>query len=283
MDLLEISEKGYRFFGNPYQVPVSSYDELYDLIQKNNCNSDCYISIFEVVGGSVNILYYAIDLDSDDPNIVKKDSEKIVEFMFEEDINFLMSDSGRRGNHFWVPLNKGSVNKSNFESMTKILIRNLDLKTLDTHVSTNPKSLLRIPGTMNMKSGKMCEVIMEYEDGDNLNFENYIEFDEKINEEYNDTYVYIHDFPCLDVAISAKNPAHWERTSWAIKEFVKGSSITDIIEIIEKKNWLDWNQCMTINHLRKIQDKKLNLTSCQTLYNRGICLREACPYFSGWC
>ena len=275
MTLTRIPQGTYRMFGNPRQVPVYNMNELSDLIEFNNGINNCYLSVCFFKEGSIHPLFYPIDLDGSD---AKDDAKKILKFLRKIEMNYYFIFSGSKGYHFQIPLS-GKHSKMDFMNMSQYLRKELKLKSLDTRVSTDIRTLLRIPYTINMKSGKLCYIIEEVNDGIELIIP-YItgkweDEDMDFSFETNIGSDLINSFPCLERYISIQEPPNVIRFGYVVMLGKMGYNPEQIFNILEAYNWKDWNPSYTRYQIQHALSKNYNLT-CSMFTD--YCLGVDCKY-----
>lgn len=89
--------------------------------------------------------------------------------------------------------------------------------------------------------------------------------------------------PCVLQAVLVDNPTHFARTQFVTELCWLWFSEKDIVDIIEKLHWDDYDRRITSYHVRKIcekvRDRILYPASCRLLQNRLMCLGKSCPYY----
>ena len=284
MKLTHIPFGSYRMFGNPIQMRVYTQEQLAERIDENNGVRDCYLSISCYdSNGHPHPLFFPIDLDGSG---AKEDAKKILTYLQDYDLNYYFIFSGAKGYHFQIPV-IGTPTKFDFMNFANLIRKELRLKTMDMRVSQDLKRLMRIPNTMNMKSGKLCEIIDIYDSGIHLFLPYFsqwnsreelqnikLEFDTPVRSDL------LHPFPCLEKLIHLKEPPHIIRVAFVIYRSKQGRRPDEIFQELESMNWRDWNPRLTQYQIRHILRKNYGL-SCGML--KEYCLKEECPYHvSNW-
>ena len=276
MTLTRIPEGTYRMFGNPYQIPVYSMNELSDLIELNNGVNDCFLSISIFKDEQIIPLFFPIDLDG---SKAETDAKKILKFLEDYDLNYYFISSGYKGYHFQVPLS-GRHSKIDFMNFAQYLRKTLKLKSIDMRVSQDPRRLMRIPGTMNMKNNSICHIIEIFKDGVDLivpyitnkfESENDIDFSFDVSNS-NDL---LHPYPCIEKLIKLHEPPHIIRLGYVVMMKNQGYSPEQIFNILETLDWNDWNPNYTWYQIRHILSKGYGI-NCSIL--KDYCLGEECKY-----
>jgi hypothetical protein len=171
LDFLDVP----RSFGNPKQwidpkgnPVVHSRSKLVDLINTNNGVSDVFVSHnrflsflnrkpFQI---GVNKLFFDFDSKLQFPSDALEEVRKVIDYLDEMSLPFLVDFSGRKGFHIFVPLQEkvytaGSYLSDITRSCMLHVKREFNLKTVDSTVAT-PTKLCRVPYSIHPKSGLHC-------------------------------------------------------------------------------------------------------------------------------
>ena len=91
--------------------------------------------------------------------------------------------------------------------------------------------------------------------------------------------------PCILVSSLLPEPDHFTRTQLATELCWLGYSVAEIVDMMERLGWVDYKRHVTEYHVRKICEKvregRLYPASCRRLQERGMCMRESCPFYPG--
>jgi DNA primase catalytic subunit len=265
-------------FGNPIQVPVYNSKELSYKIDVNNGCNDCYLSICCFSEKGINPLFFPIDLDGDH---AKEDAKKILEFLNDYDLNYYFIFSGSKGYHFQIPL-IGFNRKPSFVAFTQYLRKTLKLKSIDVRVSQDTRRLMRIPGTINTKSGNLCYVIEEYHEGVHLAIDCFVDIPfsedpirhtEVSRFNMRDSINVTHSYPCVERLIRLEEPPHIIRLAFVVLRANAGFSASEIFEELKSFNWRDFNSRFTSYQIGHIVSRGYGI-SCSML--KDYCLKEEC-------
>lgn len=92
--------------------------------------------------------------------------------------------------------------------------------------------------------------------------------------------------PCVLQSVLVDNPTHFARTQFVTELCWLWFTEEDIVEIIEKLRWDDYDRRITLYHVKKIcekvRDGVLYPASCRSLQNRLMCLGQSCPYYPAY-
>jgi hypothetical protein len=288
-DFLSIGLGRYRKFGMPYQFPVRNQREIVAAIEKHNGINDCFISISEYQQIDnreiVFPLYFPCDLDAQDKNqkIVNEDATKITRWCFEHQISFLLHESGYKGLHILIPLDLSIVLTSqHFKAFLEYLISELNLKTIDP-VCAETKRLIRIPNTINMKSGQLCTSLGIHEAND-LDINDFIKnnlkpfecaFGSSINQigskvRCMEPFFSFH--PGIDKLICDADVAHVVRVTWVKLCQMHGMTEKEIFNRASMMGWSDFDPAKTAYQIRYTMNQMFSI-SCKMEY----CIDE-CPF-----
>lgn len=160
-----------RGMGFPYQSSrgkyfiINSVDEMELLIQEHNF-IDCYCTMYsfetytqtERNKDTAIIDCIVFDLDSEDLSIAYEDGKKLVAWARRHGANPRMNFSGSKGVHVFIDI--VPVKLLNAQMTLRTFMKELNdqaqLQTVDPVVTQDLKRILRIPGTINSKSGLYC-------------------------------------------------------------------------------------------------------------------------------
>lgn len=288
-DFLSVYLGHYRKFGMPYQFPVRNQREIVAAIEKHNGVNDCFISISEYQQIDnreiVYPLYFPCDLDATDDNqkIVNEDATKIRSWCIEHQISFLLHESGHKGLHILMPLDLSIILTSqHFKAFLEYLISELDLKTIDP-VCAEIKRLIRIPNTINMKSGRFCTSLEIYEAND-LNINEFIRNDLKqfecnfgssINQIGTSTKCmepFFSFHPGIDKLICNDDVDHIVRVTWVKLCQLHGMTEEEIFKEASNMGWSDFDPAKTTYQICYTMNQDFSI-SCKKEY----CIEE-CPF-----
>lgn len=291
-DFFYISPNRWRSFGIPQQFKVYNRKDILDNIQKYNTYKDCYLSISEHEQiGLVTLtipLFLAMDFDASNSYTITDayiDALKVRRWLIDNDISYMFNFSGAKGWHIIVPLHRVIIaNNSQFKAFYNFIKNKLDLPTLDPKVF-EVQRIIRIPTTINMKSGKECCTIeiregrklnlFEYSDNENSFSNTGIESSNK-NE---DVFYFPHSeySPCIEELICKEEVPHDIRWMWVKLMRNYGHSPNEILESAKEMPWSDFNESKTRYYI------KYNMThfatiSCGYIISLGLCLGDKCPF-----
>jgi hypothetical protein len=165
---------------------VRSRSELEECVRKWNgvCNIYCSIQDLSemsdyIISGKVRLRRMFFDFDSEDISAARAEAEKVYGYF---DTRKFMVFSGNRGYHvhiFFKPVVLNSFNAMRLYVLD--LVKKFDLKTLDVQSSYKPRQLARLPGTVNVKSGRYATVVESDFDGEDasMDFSVYDRVEEK--------------------------------------------------------------------------------------------------------
>ena len=165
-----------RSFGNPKQIwdaqdnpVVHSRSRLIKLINRNNDGvHDVFVSYnrflnfvdhkpFQI---SVNKIFSDFDSRLTLPSDALEEVRKVIDYLDEMQLPFLVDFSGAKGFHIFIPLKEKIYTSGQYltdltRSCMLFLKREFDLKTIDPSVA-NPTKLCRVPYSIHPKTGLHC-------------------------------------------------------------------------------------------------------------------------------
>ena len=166
-----------RSFGNPKQYlnsknepVVNSKSQLIDLIYKNNGSGhDVFVSHNRFMNFvdrkpfQIEISKLFFDFDTKlkaAPSDALEDVRKVIDYLDEMQLPFLVDFSGSKGFHIFIPLKEKIYTSGQYltdltRSCMLFLKREFDLKTIDPSVA-NPTKLCRVPYSIHPKTGLHC-------------------------------------------------------------------------------------------------------------------------------
>ena len=171
LDFLDVP----RSFGNPKQwidpvgnPCVHSRSKLVNLINTNNGVSDVFVSHNRLLSFlnrkpfqiGVNKLFFDFDSKLQFPSDALEEVRKIIDYLDEISLPFLVDFSGAKGFHIYIPLKEkvytaGSYLSDVTRSVMLHFRREFGLKTIDPSVA-NPQKLCRVPYSIHPKTGLHC-------------------------------------------------------------------------------------------------------------------------------
>jgi len=263
-------------FGNPYQVKVYSMQRLETLIEENNGINPCFISVCQY-DQEPYLTYVPFDLDGSN---AKHDVSKLCRFFDLNGLTYRVIFSGN-GYHVYLRVVEHHYTDKDLFKFQRDIIDGLRLKSADPHIVGDVKRLMRIPGTINEKNGKLCKEIFRTENQtpqlDLLLWENDATYFDKVkfNESTNILDMRIselHTYPCLDHFIKEDEPPHLARVFYVIYKIIEGYSDLQIFRDLEKKGWVDWNPKIVWYQIKHIRNGKYILPRCKTLKKYNLCI-----------
>jgi hypothetical protein len=165
-----------RAFGNPRQIwdaqdnpVVHSRSRLVKLINQNNDgNHDVFVShnrLLNFVNHNpfqieVSKLFFDFDSKLPLPSDAFEDVQRVIDYLDEMQLPFLVDFSGAKGFHIFVPLKEKIYTSGQYltdltRSCMLFLRREFGLKTIDPKVA-NPTKLCRVPYSIHPKTGLHC-------------------------------------------------------------------------------------------------------------------------------
>lgn len=288
MDFYHISKNRYRRFGTPYQFKVHSKEEIINNISRYNGERDIYLSIseFEDIEEFTLIipLFVALDFDADNLEDAKKEMEIVVEWCDNNNLEYEVHDSGRKGYHIIISLFT-TIPADNicFRGFYNFLIKEFDLKTLDSKCFEVMR-IIRVPNTINIKSGKECKII-KFNVGNKLNLQEYRNYCYSPESEYttffenqtdNFKFPFPYYSPCIDNLINASDVSHEVRWIWVKIMQGRGFDSDEIYNMAKEMKWSDFNASYTRYQINYTMKKTVSI-SCDFLDKLGICDKSKCP------
>jgi len=280
-DLLAIpfGQRIVGWWGNSYgnQVPVKTFGDIVKIIDEHQSLDNIGISMCTFKDNKPYLLFLPFDFDSNDLKEAWKDAIKLYNYLIKRDYDVHITYSGRRGFHIFLATEPKWYHKNQIKSVQKYFKKELDLKTLDSHIFGDIRRLMRIPHTYNIR-GNLCREITKHDgkllDLDLLAIE---DVDMRENVEYDE--VDYHSYPCIEYLVREDNePRHIIRFTYVILRLADGWTEDDIIdEIQEEFNWIDWDESYTRNQIRHIEERGYVPPSCKTLIDTGFCPKHICP------
>jgi len=283
-DFLSFTKYRYRYFGNPNQFKVRNKEELIEAIENNNGYKDCFLSIaeFDSIGNIIPIWFF-IDLDGNYDS-VNDDAVKILNFLEGENLNYTTDVSGYKGIHILIELDPFiTVNNHTFKKFGRFLQSKLELKTIDSHCF-DIRRLKRIPGTVNIKSGRLCTTFLKRE-GKLLNIYDYLDnFEDDIKCGVNilseDAVRFpfnITSFnpPCIFNRVKNKEVDHKIRWMYVKILQERGLNFNEIYNQCKSCGWSDFDSHITAYQIKYTMERNY-VINCK----RDICL-SSCPLRKG--
>lgn len=91
------------------------------------------------------------------------------------------------------------------------------------------------------------------------------------------------EMPCISERVKQRNPGHNTRFVFAVQLFNIGYTVEEIVEIIRKLNWVDFDADKTRKFLKQIYEHGYGRWSCRTMMDKGLCVHSDnpsdCPTF----
>lgn len=308
MDLISKYEKGYRYFCHWYQgnrnygnqVKVFSRDQAVELITKWNGIENCGMSISTFVNGVPKLLYLPFDFDSSNLREAFDDAKKLYNMLVNMGYRASFHFSGRKGFHVLVPVKPDFYTKEQLRATQEFFSNILNLKTVDTQIFHDIRRIIRIPGTYHTKTGRLCEILVENDEGVNLDINKLSPPKSKridptnfrIDNKTQKDGIY-HDYPCIKKLVRDEEywiqhhprgrfePTQIIRMSWVIELAHEGYTEEEILEEAEEIGWDDFNPNKTLYQIRHVMRNNYIHASCELLQNLGFCLPD-CPYRTEW-
>ena len=289
MDFFHISTNRYRFFGTPHQFKVFSKQDISDNITKYNSVKDCFLSVaeFESFGNAILAIPMFLPMDFDtDKNHTKSDVlddvNATISWLKSNQISYMLHDSGSKGWHVLPNLfTTIPADNNQLRSFYNFIVNELDLSTLDS-VCFEVRRLMRIPQTINIKSGKMCSEIETYE-GNKLDLFRYTNIIKDTTYTYrsdtsNDIFKFPFPYisPCIDSKINQLDVDHTVRWVWVKLLQGRGYSAEEIFNNASKMLWSDFNAAYTRNQINYTMSKTVTI-SCDYIKSLGLCDDKECP------
>ena len=294
MDYTEEFLDGYRYFGTwsskakvGMQYKVYSHEDVIEKIQENDSLYNCGLSISTFVHGMPKLLYMPFDFDSTNLEKSFDDAYKLFTFFKDSGYSCMLNFSGKKGFHVLVKTVPKTYGKNQLKSIQVFMKRFLGLETCDEQVFKDIRRLIRIPGTLHMGSGNMCNNLLVH-DGDKLfdiseyapPLENEYTPDDFKRYDSTNGRIY-HPYPCVEERIFDKEPRQIIRFAWVIEQLKDNKTEEEMLEI-PREFWVDYNPDYTLYQIRHIAEGNYVHPSCDTLQDMGFCLGEECPYYHKW-
>lgn len=173
-----------RYVGFPSQVYVRSIQAFNNLFKILNGKAPIFVSVSRFPPNQCLLDCIMIDLDTAPTRLTNafKDVKKLTEFFRKKDMEYAVVFSGRKGFHFYLPVQpveveevgtKSKLDKDNVRnvvySIQYCLIKQLSLYTVDHKLTGRVGHLVRFPTSMYVSedgkpNGRYCRVIENIED-----------------------------------------------------------------------------------------------------------------------
>lgn len=307
MDLIEDYLNGYRWFchwssgdkkkyGN--QVRIYNKDEAIEYIEKFNGAENCGISVSTIVDNVPKLLFLPFDFDSSNLKKAFHEASELYNKLVDWDYRASFHFSGGKGFHVIVPVVPKTYTKSQLANCQKFFSSLFNLRTLDKKVTQDRRRIIRIPGTYHIKSGNLCDIYEENEDGELLDIDdiappNIRNLNPSKHKIKNKSMRIDHPYPCIEKMISNEvycrgmhpenlfEPPQIIRYAWVILRIAQGKSEKEMLR--EAEEWDDFDYDHTLYQIRHIarNGKYERPPSCKTLQSLGFCL-DNCPYKMKW-
>jgi len=289
IDFFHISANRYRFFGTPLQFRVFSEEDISNNIAIYNGKKDCFLSIseFESFGNAILSIpmFLPMDFDIDkghNKSDVLDDVNATISWLKSKHLSYMLHDSGSKGWHV-LPVLFTTIPADNnqLRGFYNFIVNELDISTLDS-VCFEVRRLMRIPQTINIKSGKMCTEIETYE-GQKLDLFRYTNIIKDTTCTYrsntsNDIFKFPFPYisPCIDNKINQLDVSHDVRWVWVKLMQGRGYGADEIFDAASKMLWSDFNASYTRNQINYTMSKTVTI-SCDFIKSLGLCDDKKCP------
>jgi len=284
--LFPFHKNKWRMFGNPYQQRINSFTELLSLINKNNGKNPCFISVAEFDPDPyIELIPFDFDGES-----ALDDALKLIEFFDNNNLKPYYMISSGNGYHIYLKVVGHYYPKKLVSSFSVGIVEKLKLKSIDYHIIKNIRTLMRIPGTINEKNNKTSYFYLKPDFNTEPNFDLFLyknnetsyskhgHFDIGIDSVSNtelsnvDFISELHSYPCLEYYIKEKEPPHFIRVSYVSYLLSLGYNFPDILSILYKLNWIDFDLNYTAYQIKQIMNGKYKVPLCDTIKNFGYCI-----------
>ncbi len=281
-DLLDIPF-GIRKFshwnnGTGNQIPVTSREEIYELVGKYLGEENIGLSICTYVDEVPFVMFVPFDFDSkDDIKPAWKDAIKLYNKFVELNYNVHLIYSGKKGFHIMVKVIPKPYSRECLRAFQKWFVNMLDLKTADIQIFGDTKRIMRMVYTYNIK-GDLCQEIA-YNPGipidiDDLLLTTYVA--KPITYEKRE----FHEYPCIEELMRTDpEPRELIRLSYVALRLAKGMSEDDIIDEMKTFDIVDWDEEITRRKIQYISDGEYVPLGCRSIEEQGNCLKEKCKLY----
>jgi len=315
MDLISEFYEGYRYFGywsSPQrfgrQFPVSTREEVLELLNTYNGVYNCGISVCSIIGNVPYLLYLPLDFDDISLEQPWKDAMKTYNFIVDCGYDVSINYTGYKGFHVVITTVPKPYSRPQIRAAQKFFKRTLELTTCDKQIFGDIRRLIKIPGTLHAgkfarNENKIWErqgeggvaYNIKHTPGEPLDIDELItEVDSEFEYDYETVSHRLngkpkHPYPCIEKYINNEEPPQLIRYSFVSYHLKNGKTPEDIIDMLKEKHsigkkyeWIDWDEHYTASQVYQIAGGDYNPLKCETLKELGYCMKD-CKYDTeGW-
>lgn len=254
-------------------------------------NRGTYVSIYDSSERPL-IDKVVFDLDSKDLNEAFADADILMDRLHKRNIPAAAMFSGKKGFHCYGLLKGAKIQRDAANYYLGNLQRNLsqDLKTMDSSIIGDSRRMIRIPNTLNGKiyctplpfefrKMSITEILDYSKTQHSLNFfpgelktieelsgdskfqkrDNTKEFKDEIKVASIPSMEILEDLirPCVFAAIKEPNPCDTVRLNFVSEMMFLSFRPKQILDVIKRLNWDDFDERATSYHIKKVFEKRL--------------------------
>ncbi len=275
-----------RMCGNPKAFLINNRNELNNFASVNSYENDkCFCSTCSYDSDNKPI-FECLFLEND--NIDPTPIRKVVLWYEAHNIPYIILFSGRAGFHLHGLFKPEVINVKTLKNFANMILEETDTKdSYDAHVTGDLRRLCRIPNTQRIGNGWCVPITrMElFEINDPEEFKklsisprfidfsiierpsifNFIKEDTSIDKPSQiietappkEIFFLKHILrPCVYKALSTPNPKHCFRVSCVVEALNHGITPTQLFNVFEKLNWIDFDHSKTRYQIDKIVEKR---------------------------
>ena len=302
------------YYNGKFRNRVYDESEFKRYITLMNGLENVYVSVYDVENYVIDKVVFDIDSSS-----IEKSKQAVISLLdrLRDDgiDDVIVVFSGYKGFHVYVLVKKFNTPDFSFKIA---LLRDVEdkyadgIKEIDRHLVGNLKALIRVPNTIHIKTGLFSVVVddirrfrikdarfvkefdrevKKYDIKDMYDIE-YVEHSDMY--ERNGTSVKLegsHEIkdvsllknlirPCVYKHITEHGePDHMIRTDFVSELMFLGYSEEDVVKVISKLGWIDYDERKTRYHVRKIYEKGLYPMTCKEIKRYVDCFDCGWQYF----
>jgi len=302
-----------------YRRTIYDQEQMLKLAERDNGITDVYVSVYDK-NLHLDKVVWDIDAKTPSLLPVALDEAKrFYKAILGQGIPVIVNFSGKKGFHVYALFRPEQMDYYTAAELIRNIQEQFVLKVksrlTDSHLIGNPSALIRLPNTLN--GSRFCvplpedfvnwsiTKILDYALRPHDLDENFVVHRPPIKDFYNPELFYptgkpitlnlpgrvipenIKTFlknlirPCIyQLVIGLPNPPHFARVELTTELYALGYQVDEIVEIIRKLKWIDFDEKIT----RKYVEKYVNYIpySCRRLKAMGVSCDNGCHWRYFW-
>lgn len=146
-----ITQTPYQFYVNDFDVFISTYNR--------NLNRDMFLSTHSTSTRDKNMFNKVFfDMDNDNLHVAFSDTLKFVDYLENSGYNTRVVFSANKGFHVYIDFDYVIIDNyaQKIDMFINDISNKLSINSFDVQVCKDKNRIMRVPFTINTKSGKMC-------------------------------------------------------------------------------------------------------------------------------